>query len=148
MSSEHSMIDMPSMEQNEQPENPSIAYSGASVLPYTIWTGSDRPYFLLGAESYGRDKGCWDDWGGSKDKGELHPIVTAAREFTEETMGLLGSHSSRHYIESIVTNQQPVPKNNSKKMVIYIVYIPPDALNQFSKSFYKRDFNYNPNMTS
>ena len=123
------------LETDKTEKNP--IYNGASVLPYTIWPNSDRPYFLLGEETYGRDTGCCDDWGGSKDKGELHPIVTAAREFTEETMGLLGSYSSRHYID-LDNNTEVVMVNESKKMIVYVTYIPPQVLSNFSKMFYKK----------
>lgn len=73
-------------------------YKAAWVLPY-IKHGGAR-YFLLGRESAGSDAGTWDAFGGKRDRGEKHPVVTAARESYEESMGLLYKdiRTARNYI--------------------------------------------------
>lgn len=63
-------------------------YSGAGVLIYAYKpdeeTGVPRAYLLIGQER----KGSFDDFGG-RGKGERHPIITAAREFMEESLGVI-----------------------------------------------------------
>jgi len=57
----------------------------AGVLPYNREHG-----FLLGRET---SNGLWADFGGMCDRGES-PQVCAAREFCEETMGILMDHQT------------------------------------------------------
>jgi 8-oxo-dGTP pyrophosphatase MutT (NUDIX family) len=64
-------------------------YSGAGVLIYSYKndeeTGVLRAYVLIGQER----KGTFDDFGGGRGKGERHPILTATREFIEESIGVI-----------------------------------------------------------
>lgn len=62
----------------------SLNYKSASVLPY--YYHNETKWVILPQEAFGRDKGTVDDLGGSRDKGEKHPVVTAAREFYEEAI--------------------------------------------------------------
>lgn len=59
-------------------------FRSASVLPFI--TINNKKYFVLSRESMGKSKGTYDDFGGSRDEGENHPMITAAREFFEEGM--------------------------------------------------------------
>jgi len=59
-------------------------YHSASVLPF-YKRGNDK-YFVLTRERWGRDKGTYDDSGGKRDKGEMHPVITAGRECWEEAI--------------------------------------------------------------
>jgi hypothetical protein len=64
-------------------------YYSASVLP-TI-TQDGELYAILSREAYGTKYklGKWhkyDDFSGSRDKGETHPIMTAAHEFLQEAI--------------------------------------------------------------
>jgi hypothetical protein len=63
-------------------------YSGGGVLLYAYQQqkdGTKRAYLLLGQER----ELSYDDFGGSRGKGERHPILTAAREFYEESIGAI-----------------------------------------------------------
>jgi len=57
-------------------------YNSASVLPF--YTVRRTKYVILSRERWGKDKGTYDDFGGKRDQGERHPLITAAREFWEE----------------------------------------------------------------
>lgn len=64
-------------------------FGAASVLPVTYFEKKGQgkvKYVILGREAAGADKGTYDDFGGSRDKGEGHPVITAAREFHEEAI--------------------------------------------------------------
>lgn len=68
---------------NPAPRLSDLRFKSASVLPYY----RDRKKVkkvILSREAYGKDKMTYDDFGGSRDRGEDHPVVTAAREFYEE----------------------------------------------------------------
>jgi len=67
----------------------SFDYYSASVLP-TI-TEDGELYAILSREAYGRRYKLgklhkYDDFSGSRDKGETHPIMTAAHEFWQESI--------------------------------------------------------------
>lgn len=59
-------------------------FGAASVLPFYI--KDQIKYVILSSEQRGDHKGTYDDFSGSRDAGENHPIITAAREFHEEAM--------------------------------------------------------------
>lgn len=65
-------------------------FKSASVLP--IYTYKKTKYAILAREAWGKplnkggSRGTYDDFGGSRDKGERHPVITAAREFFEEAI--------------------------------------------------------------
>lgn len=65
-----------------------VNYSGGSVLLYAYRQqkdGTKKAYLLLGQER----ELSYDDFGGSRGKGERHPILTASREFIEESIGAI-----------------------------------------------------------
>lgn len=59
----------------------------AGVLPYAQVEGVT--WFLIGREVYGRAQNTWADFGGSRHSKSENIATCAAREFTEETLGLL-----------------------------------------------------------
>lgn len=72
---------------------------GAGILPYTIYKG--RVYFLLGKDT---KENTWSDFGGRMDPKDTESLrfihikstreKTAAREFTEETCGVIQSYNT------------------------------------------------------
>jgi hypothetical protein len=72
-------------------------YTAAGVLPYTVYGG--QILFLLGKEQYisrsssgGRcSRLVWSDFGGRRESTDANAEHTAAREFSEETLGLFSS---------------------------------------------------------
>jgi hypothetical protein len=91
--------------------SPTIMYSAAGVLPYTVWNG--EIYFLLGSSRYySRRKNhatkiqsriVWADFGGSRDSlKDKDEYDTAAREFGEETLGLFAD--ARGGIDAIMAS--------------------------------------------
>jgi hypothetical protein len=59
-------------------------FISGSVLPFFI--KNQIKYVILSSEQRGNNPGTYDDFSGSRDPGEDHPILTAAREFHEEAM--------------------------------------------------------------
>jgi len=59
-------------------------YGSASVLPVCRYHSADC--VILSREVFGSSKGTYDDFGGGRDKGEKHPLITASREFFEEAI--------------------------------------------------------------
>jgi 8-oxo-dGTP pyrophosphatase MutT (NUDIX family) len=57
-------------------------FGAGSVLPFIITKG--KKYLILSREAFGKAKDTYDDFGGKRDPGENHPVITAAREFLEE----------------------------------------------------------------
>lgn len=83
----------------------------AGIIPYTI--RNDQIYYLLGRDW--RDEG-WSDFGGKSEEGDKNrPIMTAVREFYEETMGSVLTYKSlmndmeniKEYITSTTLNGSP-----------------------------------------
>src|SRR5579862_8585426 len=56
----------------------------AAVLP--TFTHRNIKWAILSREAYGRNKSTYDSFSGSKDKGETHPVQTAAHEFLQEAI--------------------------------------------------------------
>jgi hypothetical protein len=89
-------------------------YKAASVLP--IYKELDQQeYVILTREIWGKDKGTYDDFSGGRNKGEMHPIETAAREFWEE--GILNEtlgwslEDTKNFIDP--------QNNNTLQIIIY-----------------------------
>lgn len=59
-------------------------FGSGSVLPFM--RKHKNYFFILSREAYGKAKGTYDDFGGSRDPGENHPVMTAGREFFEEAV--------------------------------------------------------------
>ena len=62
-------------------------YTGAGILPYCWKDGT--LWILLHKTLQGKKEGTFVDFGGWKEPNESDPLQTAAREFSEETGGLL-----------------------------------------------------------
>lgn len=59
-------------------------FGSGSVLPFM--RKHKNYFFILSREAYGKAKNTYDDFGGSRDPGENHPVITAGREFFEEAI--------------------------------------------------------------
>jgi hypothetical protein len=82
------MVEQKPMEDTPLPWFEYPQYSGGGVLLYSYQDqidGTRKSYLLLGQE----EELTYDDFGGSRGKGEKHPILTAAREFYEESIGAI-----------------------------------------------------------
>jgi len=121
--------------QKPAPALKNLKYSSASVLPYT--SKSNGRYVLLGQEAFGRDANTWDDFGGSRDLGENHPIITAAREFAEETEFLfMNKKQAQNWLDVGAGNTKVVVAKN--KNATYITRFDQHDLAKFTKKFNNR----------
>ncbi|HJZ23432.1 MAG TPA: NUDIX hydrolase [Candidatus Babeliales bacterium] len=103
----------------------SYAYRSASVLP--VVTYDNDAYVILSREAFGKSRGTYDDFGGSRDKGEGHPVITAAREFYEEailgeTIGLTIAEV-QDYIDINTTNNTGYIVAHSQGRAKNVTYI-------------------------
>ena len=113
-----------SIAQNVQvPTLSQFNFGAASVLP-TYKNTKGQTMVVLAREAYGRDKGTYDDFGGKRDAGELHPEMTAARECWEELIlektGPISLRSLRKHISINSGNTKYIIARTSKKSVLYI----------------------------
>src|SRR5688572_1674937 len=69
---------------SQKPLLTTVHFTTACGLPFFVQNGNY--YFILSREAGGHDKGTFDDFGGKRDPGEDHPIISAAREFWEEAI--------------------------------------------------------------
>jgi len=117
-------------------------YNAAGVLPFS-YNKYGTSIVLLGQERYEPkflDSNKWSDFGGGKkrqDKG--HKVLTAARELTEETIGLLGSY------DYILEHIQNIQKSNTYKITNrqddYTMYVTPTPFQQtLPQRFRKKRF--------
>lgn len=112
-------------------------FNGASVLPFTQWPSKPEKYALLMREAFGNDKGTYDACGGARNPKEQHPIVTAGREFAEETIELVGKKSKiKKHIDVDAPYTLAVVANYNKKFVIYLTEFDHTALEYLAKHFY------------
>ncbi len=111
----------------------SFPFNASSVLPYYIIAGNRL--VMLGRESHGQDAGTWDAFGGKKDPGEKHPESTAAREFAEETKGLImDTKKARQFLKT--TQAITIVASSRKNAVIYIAPLDSKEARYFEKHFY------------
>jgi len=113
-----------SMQQNVQvPTLSQFDFKAASVLP-TYKNAKGQTMVILSREAGGRDKGTYDDCGGKRNAGEMHPEFTAARECREELIlektGPISLRSLRKYINVNSGNTEYIIARTSKKSVVYI----------------------------
>lgn len=108
-------------------------FKAASVLPFTKFE-SGKKYFILAREAGGKDKGTWDAFGGARDKGEIHPVQTASREFCEESINLFQPIKGVvKYIDLKSGNTKHIIAN--KQAVIYLTYLPKEEARMISYGF-------------
>ncbi len=100
---------------------------GAFVLPYYYDKQTNNHYYLFGRETGGKDKGLYSAFGGSRQKGEHHPMLTAVREFHEEAhLGVpdIGGWSSKKLRTHIVQHKKRVVAQKTEygnRVVFYII---------------------------
>lgn len=73
-------------------------YKGAGILPYSIVEGGIN--FLFQTTFHGKKMGTLVDFGGYRES-ENDPIITASREFSEETGGLFTAKNYEDYLDTI-----------------------------------------------
>ena len=123
----------------------SFSYDAASVLP-VYKDAQGQIWVLLAREAFGADKGTYDDFGGSRDANEAHPLVTATRELFEEinaetTLGMSLSQV-RNYIDlpmgnttNIIAYEKTFGRPTS--MVTYITEFNPALIANVHRTFYR-----------
>lgn len=117
-------------------------YGSASVLPF--YNLRRTKYVILSREKWGRDAGTYDDFGGKRDQGENHPVISAAREFWEEAIldGTVGLSLARtqNYIDITQSrNTHYVVANTTRRGAKNVTYITNfnKYKTQFINNFYK-----------
>lgn len=66
-----------------------LRFGGAAILPIVSLPtkkGKPKDHYIISRNAFGQYKGTFDDFGGSRDPQETHPVQTAAREFYEEAL--------------------------------------------------------------
>jgi 8-oxo-dGTP pyrophosphatase MutT (NUDIX family) len=59
---------------------------GAGSVLFVFIDRNGKTYAILTREAHGSAKGTYDDFGGKRDAGEKHPLITAKRECFEEAI--------------------------------------------------------------
>ena len=110
------------------------AYS-AGVLPFTIVDG--RVYFLLGAD---RVELVWSDFGGRAEADDLgNHRTTAAREFSEETAGMIMDFGTAHARLLDLHRTQCVIHSTTYGGMVYFMHVldipwSPEAVSTFHRA--------------
>jgi len=89
-------------------------YNTASVLPTYMRCG--KQYGIISREAYGKDRGTYDDFSGSRDPGEEHALVTAAREWNEEGLVTETTGLSEEDIRDFIDIEK---SNNTQCIIAY-----------------------------
>lgn len=120
-----------------QPHLKTFSFNAAAVLPYTEYQG--ETYVLVARETRGSDKGTWDSFGGSRDGHEKHPVITAGREFAEETAYALFTPQQAHrYIDVDTGNTSTIIAYGRKQYVLYITHFAQQTIRKLADAFYSR----------
>ena len=122
-------------------------HGGAWVLPITTYyKKADKrniDYVVLAREAGGRDQGTYDAFGGDIEKGETHPVVTAAREFAEEaitssTMGMNNDAVLNHIDLDAGNTEAIIAVDDTKykaRNVIYVTNFHESLMTNLKKNF-------------
>ncbi len=125
---------------------PQIRFGRAGVLPVTYFMKPDpkgskkkKPvkYALLSRESRGKDKGTYDAFSGSRERGQTHPVQTAAMELWEEgilqnTLGWSQPQTLK-YIDLNAGNTELILVSGS---VLYVTKFSTKNINKWRSKFY------------
>lgn len=114
-----------------------VSYRAAGVLPTYMKRG--KLYAVVAREGYGKNKGTYDSFAGSRDSYEHNPIVTAAREAHEEMISHLTMHLSPKQLERYID-----PDKNHTTFVLvhqkaqYVLFVTrfDKYIDTFLRSFY------------
>lgn len=117
----------------------SYNYKAASLCPTVIWKDGKKKV-LLSREAGGHDEGTWEDFGGSRDKGEVHPIGTASREGYEESAETLASSALnlKDYIDPTQKHTEAIVVSDDINYVTYITEFTLNRMKSVIKKFYKK----------
>lgn len=115
-------------------------YNGASLLPVTSWPNKPTNYVLLSEEAHGTDKGTFDDFGGDREAGETHPLITASREAWEESVNLLldSQKNLRDYIDLKTGNTDHIVVSIDKSLVTYVTNFNHMDMEKLTRNFYTK----------
>lgn len=111
---------------SQAPRLSQLKYNSASVLlVYTDRHGTEK--VILADEAHGWDRGTFADFGGKRDKGEVHPIQTAAHELYEEaifpmTLGM-SLQQTQDFIDIAKSNNTQQINVFSNKKICHVTYI-------------------------
>jgi hypothetical protein len=118
-----------------------FSFNAATVMP--LFKSNGEYFVILAREKYGRDKGTFDGFGGSKNIGERHPVLTASRECSEETINLLGTQKEiKQHIDVLKNNDLStgntlfIIANQNKKAVFYVTEFDKAKIMNFTSKFY------------
>lgn len=103
------------------------------VLPYYKNKHNGNTYYIFGQEKGGRDKGTYSPFGGKADRGECHPVITAAREAYEEMNSAQTMHMNQQSMQTFID-----VKNQNTEAIIATKQPATNAL-----AFYLTDFGHN-----
>src|SRR5207244_7730483 len=111
---------------SKAPRLSQLKYSSASVLLFYIDKhGTEK--VILADEAHGWDKGTFADFGGKRDKGEVHPVQTAAHEFYEEAIipNIFGWSlpQTQDFIDIAKSNNTQQINVFSNKKICHVTYI-------------------------
>lgn len=115
----------------------SLKHNAAFVLP------TDNEYVVLGRETKGDDIGRFDAFGGRiDDEDDNNPLLTAAREFseegfTEEIFGMDKEMLAEYMKKDINFTLINEYKGNIVKNIIYIAYFIPDFIHQIFRDYHQ-----------
>jgi len=116
-----------------------MTYKYVGVLPYARNNSTNTIYFLLGKEAIvdgWSESGKWSDFGGKPDDNDTDSLESASRECFEETMGILGCHSTLKNL--LMEKSQTIYIKNNNAM-IYLLEINYD---ENLPIYFNRIFNY------
>lgn len=129
-------VGLPLGAMQQTPSLSQFTFHGAGVMPYTIWPSKpNHRYIMLSREAGGNNKGTWDAFGGARDPHEHHPVLTASREFAEETAYTIFSpQQARSYIDVNTGNTIAVVAHTQG--ALYLTYIDPVTMKTLRDNFY------------
>jgi len=121
------------------PKLSQLKYGSASVLLiYTDRHGAEK--VILADEAHGWDRGTFADFGGKRDKGETHPVQTAAHEFYEEAIipAIFGwsLQDTQNFIDIAQANNTQQINVYSNKKMCHVTYI--TDFTQYRDTFFKQ----------
>ena len=124
---------------SKAPRLSELKYSSGSVLlVYTDRNGTQK--VILADEAHGWDRGTFCDFGGKRDKGEVHPVQTAAHEFYEEaimpTIFGWSLDKTRDFIDIAKSNNTRQINVYSNKKMCHVTYI--TDFTQYRDIFFKQ----------
>ena len=114
-------------------------YKYTGVLPFSINVKTKEIYFLLGQEAKvpgWSESEKWSDFGGSPKDEYEDPLISASREFYEESMGIFGCESTIR--NKLVSVGKPIHLTSSNA----VIYLLPIDYDEELPKYYNNIYNY------